>query len=355
MDFATLTPRGVRWIQNNWDNFDFEMSIQRKGGLWNDRKKTMLVHTAIANYPSNPIFCIDIGDKKLEFIEGKQRMNTLKEYLDDKFALTDDILDAPKNEEIDLEELVGKTFSELDKKYQDKILDFRFQYISIKDATEEEIEEIMFRLNDSTVMSEMEKTRIKCSQKVRDFLAEIADMEFLSQQVAFTSTDRQRFIDQQKVLELFSVVMDKDFDFKGSKLREFSLELKEEIPEDKKTIMINTLNYLADAFREEVSEKKQCVAELKKIHIVGIFKVALQAKDEIEPKRFANIILSFLKEQIHQRNLHRQDNKISIGRYNEACDNASATRDSIDARNDEVMAYYENAIEEVELSKVSGL
>ena len=117
MDYQTLTPRGARWIQNNWENFDFDMSMQRKGHLWKSAKMTRLIHTAIAGYPSNPIFCIDIGDKKYEFIDGKQRMTTMYDFLDDKFALTEDLLDVPSCEDVDLQELVGKKFSELDKKY----------------------------------------------------------------------------------------------------------------------------------------------------------------------------------------------------------------------------------------------
>lgn len=346
MEITTLSNRGVRWIRSNWDNFNFDMSIQRKSGLWNKNKKTMLIHTLIAKYPTNAIFAVDIGDKKYEFIEGKQRMTTVKEYLEDDFSLTEEILTAPQNESIDLEELVGKKFSELDEEYQARILDYSFQYKIISEATEEEIEEVMFRLNQGTPMSTMELINVKAGKTVRDFLKEMASTEFFAEQIAFSASDRQRFIDQQKVLEVVSHIMGEEFDFNSKNLKNFALSLKEEIPYNVVSKTIDVLKYLANAFRDSVHEVKGYVPELKKVHVIGVVANALENMDSMDAQNFGDIVLTFLKEQSNLRLEHKKDENIGIGRYNEACDKASAKRDNIEIRIDEMKLFFEEKLEE---------
>jgi hypothetical protein len=350
MEITTLSNRGVRWIQGNWENFNFDMSIQRHGGLWKPRKKTMLIHTLIAKYPSNSIFCVDIGDKKYEFIEGKQRMNTVKEYLDDEFALTEDILDAPVSKDIDLDDLVGKKFSELNKQYQDRILDYSFQYKNIIDATEEEIEEIMFRLNDGTPMSAMELTRIKVGQKVRDYLYEVAGMPFWKEKVNLSQTDYQRFVDQELVLQVMSLAIDKEINFSAKDIRNFGIELKDNgISDEIKNIMVSLSDYLDKAFPEPAKA-------LRKVNVSGISKVALQAIEEkINPITFGNIVLTFLNEQNDLRKEHKKDKEFSLGNYNEAIDSGSGKQENIGIRIHELKLYYEEQTGDLDLKSASGL
>jgi hypothetical protein len=346
MEFKTLANRGLRWVRNNWDKFNFDSSMQRHGGLWDIDKKTKLVHTFIAGYKSPNIFCIDLGNGSYEFIDGKQRLGTVKEFLNDEFALSEVIEDEPATKGIELKELSGKRFSELSKEIQDIILDYSFNYIAISDATEEEIEEQMFRLNDSTPMSSIEKLRIVVGQKIRDFLSTVSKHEFISQQIRFSPTDRKRFNDELMVLEIFAIVMDKDFDHSHGEIKKFALELKENMPEDEKEKLMKVLDYLADAFRDSVVYNKGYVPQLKKVHIAGIVKCAMEAiEDNVKPEEFSSIVLTFLKNQDDLRKEHRKNNNVDIGKYNEACDSGSNKFANITIRTDELIFYYKEQIE----------
>jgi len=345
MDFQTLTPRGVRWIKNNWDNFDFEMSIQRRGGLWTPKKRTMMVHTAIANYPCNPVFMTDNGDKTYEFIDGKQRMTTMKDFIDDKFSLTEDIFEAPYNESVVLDDLVNKKFSELSKEYQDAILDFRFQYIAIKDATEEEVEEIMFRLNQGELMNQMELLRLKIGQKMRDYMRNTTNLDFFKNIVAFSKTDRLRFTDEATTLQCLAIILDKDVNFGGKEFKNFALSFKEEgVSEETQGKLKSIAEYLYKAFYDDIVEDKNCVPTLKKIHIPMIFKTANEYMNEVDSKQFGTIIKGFLEEQGKLRKEHKKNADISIGRYNEAVDSGSAKKENINVRCEEMCSYADEKI-----------
>lgn len=365
MDYQTLTPRGLRWVKNNWNNFNFEISRQRRGGLWSLKKKTMMVHTALAGYYTNPIFCTEPEPKKYEFIDGKQRMTTMKEFLDDEFALSEDILEAPYCEDIDLEELVGKKFSELDQKYQDIILDYNFRYIVMQNATEEEVEEQMYRLNQEEKMTVMEQTRIKCGEVMRTFLDEVSNSNFFKI-IAFGKNDRKRFNDQLVALEMVAHLLGKEMDFSGVNLRKITFDYKKGLPQEIKDKIFTTMDYLYDAFKDNIRENKGYVPCLKKIHIIGIFANALEAiENEIEPENFGHMVIVFLKTQEELRKSHKKDNTVYIGRYNEACDSGSNKIDNINVRIDELGMFIGEMLEgmkeqdskleeEIELNLASG-
>jgi len=345
MDYRTLEPRGIRWAKKNWENFDFEMSIQRRGGLWKAKKQTMMIHTAIANYPCNPIFLVECENGVLQFIDGKQRMTTIKDFIDDKFALTEDILEAPHHPSIILEELVGKKFSELDEDHQGAIMDFRFRYIAIKDATDEEIEEVMYRLNQNELMNFTELLRLKIGQKMRDYMKDTSNLEFFKNIVAFSKTDRMRFTDELTTLQCLALVSEKDVDFGGKEFKKFALEFKEDgVSEEIQNKMTNIAKYLYKAFYDDIVEDKNCVPTIKKIHTPMLYKTANEYMNDIESKQFGTIIKGFLEEQQQLRKEHKKNPNISIGRYNEACDSGSAKKENVNARYEEMCSYMDEKI-----------
>ena len=354
MDYGTLAPRGVRWIKNNWNNFDFDMAVQRKANLWSLKKKTMLIYTAIANYPTNPIFVEEIKTetengtvKRYGFYEGKQRMMTMNQYINDEFALTDDILDVPhkKGSDIVLNDLVGRKYSELDKQYQDAILDFRFQYINLSDATEEELEFVMFYLNDGEPMSAMEKTRVKAGRKVIEYLEEIAKCNFIINKLNLSSTDRQRFIDQELILQIMSLVMEYGKSFSTGDIRNFAVTLKDGVSDEVTNTLIETFEYLDKAFP---SDDRM----LKKLHVPSIFKIGMQMIEEkVEPEIYGKIVTDFLNEQSKLLKEHKKDDTISIGDYNEACSGGTAKKEKVNKRIDTLGFYVFNAVADIEEEK----
>ena len=76
-------------------NIDFNHIVQRSY-VWERKRKTALIESMILGYPVPPIFAkrIDDGSGKKSgmvyyIMDGKQRLSTVAQFLNDEFALSD--------------------------------------------------------------------------------------------------------------------------------------------------------------------------------------------------------------------------------------------------------------------------
>lgn len=87
----------VEYIRENAD-FDFDVYLETKGKnlqrelCWNHQQKESLIFTMLRNQKINPIIVIQIKenfpDKYLfKVIDGKQRLNTVFDFIDGKFSI----------------------------------------------------------------------------------------------------------------------------------------------------------------------------------------------------------------------------------------------------------------------------
>lgn len=84
-------------IASFWENFElkkynFDPDYQRRGDVWNENKKSFLIDTIFKNFPMPPIFLhqhIDSGSGKTvyEIIDGKQRLQSIVDFINNKIAL----------------------------------------------------------------------------------------------------------------------------------------------------------------------------------------------------------------------------------------------------------------------------
>ena len=93
----------------------FDNTVQRTL-VWNDEKKSRLIHTAILNLPCPPLYANvysnpETGKKVYDFLDGKQRSHAFKEFLNDEFELTEvPVLTFTDGKELNIN---GYKFSEL--------------------------------------------------------------------------------------------------------------------------------------------------------------------------------------------------------------------------------------------------
>ena len=90
-------------------------------------------------------------------LDGKQRMTTVFSFINGEFSLSENIPDVEIEGE--LYEIAGKYFEDLDEDVQQEILRFKFNIQSFEDVTNETIEDIFFRLNNSTPLTKPQKSR----------------------------------------------------------------------------------------------------------------------------------------------------------------------------------------------------
>ena len=105
------------------NKYRFNVTYQRKSGVWSEDKKSFLIDSILKNYPVPAIFlrpCVDndTGKTVYDVVDGKQRLEAIVDFIENKIALTtyfaeDDFIDDANLETAS--EIAGLTFAEIKK------------------------------------------------------------------------------------------------------------------------------------------------------------------------------------------------------------------------------------------------
>ena len=172
-----LDKKAVSSLKNK--SFDFDDPIQRSAEQWDINKKRKLIDSILREYPIDPVRVIDKVEKVGEsgrtkhtyiVIDGKQRLQTVLAFLNDRFALTS---------EISADFLDGKTeakFSELSEEVKNKFNDYNLGFYEADDTiTEEEKREIFERQNSGKPLTKAQMNSVKLSGETYKVLKDIVD------------------------------------------------------------------------------------------------------------------------------------------------------------------------------------
>lgn len=264
----------------------FDHPIQRKSEIWKNSQKSLLIHSMLANYPVPNIYVLredseQVDEKKKPIfnyyvMDGKQRLTSTLSYIWGDFPLDDNI----PNITVDETEygIAGKYFCDLDEPVQYEIKRYKFEITAFEDCSNREIEEIFFRLNNSTALTKSQIAKAKIGVELAGVVGEILESRFFAVSCNFTS-GQLKVSDDQKCLLQSMMLLDTNY-VSGFKLKDFSedsiLEYSESIREsysDKQIVTLRSaIEYLTDAFPEK---NKQ----LKKVNIPMLVYLADVAMD----------------------------------------------------------------------------
>lgn len=268
---------------NDKKGLDFDFVIQRKENIWDVQRKSMLIHSILTDFPIPSLYATK-PSKAYSFIDGKQRVTSILSFLEGGFALD------KSTSSIGELELAGKTFSELPEDMQRKIYEHKFELHRIDEATMDELEDLFFRLNNGMPLRQIETTRAILGGKLLLYVKEIANTPFFQEKIALSKKSRQRFADQELVLQILSLIHNREAGFSGREIQSFVKELrKNELQKELVTQIQNVCYYLNSAFPNK--EKF-----LRKLHIPSIFILALENQENanlISPKEFGEWCSSF--------------------------------------------------------------
>jgi hypothetical protein len=315
---SNINPTG-KWFLRNESLLNFSLNIQRNL-VWDLDKQSLFIHSLIVGYPVPPYFTQDNGDDILWVLDGKQRITTINSYMKDEFAL------GKKTPIAYGINIVGLKFSELPQEFQEEIRDYSFSVIRFKNITSEQRDEIFLRLNNGMALTKMELTRVMASSNVMEFINEISKYEFFQNIIAISDSQRNRFTDQEIILQILSVLINGyTKGFSSKELQEFALKLKEDgIQDNIKEVMKNTTDYIYQAI--PVKEKF-----MKKVNIPIIFNIAVKAQNnEITPEKFGGFLQDFFSNTPDE--------------YDYATDSGSAKKENVKVRIDELNKYFDNNI-----------
>ena len=176
----------VKNLKNMYDGkntLQMDHVIQRQSGQWDGDKlkKSLLIHSILANYPVPPVYCLKeaVSEKDYSYsiLDGKQRLTTIFDYIDGRYPLDEETPSVVIDEVT--YELGGRYFTDLDAECQQEILRFKFTIYGFEDADDDLIEEIFFRLNNSAPLSKPQKAMPLCGVENAKFIKSLLADRFL--------------------------------------------------------------------------------------------------------------------------------------------------------------------------------
>lgn len=282
----------------------FDHPIQRKSEQWSDTQKSLLIHSMLANYPVPNIYVLREDSQELDeknkpvfnyfVMDGKQRLTSVLSYIWGEFPLDENI---PTITIDDVEyQIAGKYFCDLDEPVQYEIKRYKFDIIAFEECSNREIEEIFFRLNNSTPLTKSQVAKAKVGVEIAELINGLLTSKFFTVSCNFSKA-QLKASDDQKVLIQSMMLLDTnnvlDFelkDFSENSILEYSESIRGTYTDKQSNILKSAIQYLTDAFPEK---NKQ----LRKISIPTLVYMADIAEDkEIKPMYFRQWFEFFTEE-----------------------------------------------------------
>lgn len=294
------TIKNLKSMHDSKETLNFDHPIQRQSAQWTNLQQSLLVHSILANYPVPAVYVektdsAETDDKgkaiyKYSVLDGKQRMTTVFSFINGEYALNEE---TPAAEiEGETYELAGKTFEELDEDVKQELLRFKFSIFAFEDATDDEIEEIFFRLNNSTPLSKPQKARPLMGTENARFINSILTGSFFTEKCNFSKLQLRKSDDMCTLLQSMMLLDHKYNDYEyasisADEVMRYSAAIKGNYSEEQKDLLLEIIDYLDEAF--DAKEKM-----LKKINIpMAIMMADIAIKEEIEPNEFHDWFLYF--------------------------------------------------------------
>jgi Protein of unknown function DUF262 len=205
-----------------YEELNLAPDFQREGGIWNPRTKSRLIESILIRIPL-PAFYMDATDEdQWIVIDGLQRLTTLKLFVNDKSLKLCDL-------EF-LTELNNKTFDELPRNLQRRIIETQVTVYLIEKGTPREVKFNIFkRINTGGLPLSLQEIRHALNQgKSTKFLEYLADLpEF--KRATNGSVSSKRMADREFILRFLAFSIHSYDEYKEAEFDSFLSDVMSEI------------------------------------------------------------------------------------------------------------------------------
>jgi len=286
--------KSIRALHDEWiqGKLNFTLAIQR-GEVWNHEQKTDLIFSILYGYYIPEIVAeARVGDPNLYFLDGKQRITTIMNFIDGNWALSKNM------KEVYGQNFAKHKFKDLPINVQNAIFDEMISIARLEAITDKERDTQFVFLNAGSSLTAFEKTRAMHSDMIEE-INTLATHEFFENYMNLTKDAKKRFVDQEAIMQI-AMLLEKGKDgikgFGSPQIRQYVLELKEKgetLPKEVNDKLNDGLTFMANSANSlDESQQKQA---FKKVHVPMIFMSALKAKEsELSYEEFALFIKDFL-------------------------------------------------------------
>ena len=253
----------VKNLKNMYDGkntLQMDHVIKRQSGQWDGDKlkKSLLIHSILANYPVPPVYCLKeaVSEKDYSYsiLDGKQRLTTIFDYIDGRYPLDEETPSVVIDEVT--YELGGRYFTDLDTECQQEILRFKFTIYGFEDADDDLIEEIFFRLNNSAPLSKPQKAMPLCGVENAKFIKSLLADRFFSDICQFSALQRRKSDDMCTLLQSMMLLDSRHEGYEFSsisadEIMRYAAHIKNNYSEKQKERLYDIIDYLEKVFPEK--------------------------------------------------------------------------------------------------------
>lgn len=322
----------VKMMENG--SLTFDNAIQRRL-VWKTAQESLLIDSMLRGYPVPPINCIVTNEtvttpkgeiRILDGIDGKQRCNTLRKFKNNELVLVG--LDPFPYGEEDID-LNGLTYDTLPEDLKDAFNDYSITAYRYENATDEDVVEIMRRLNNGKPLSAIDFTRIKA--------ADLKGLASLGKHDLFKTclTDKARSARQEEdiIIKVWSQLQDPHASLDNKDIRKYyeTVIITPEI-RDRLNAIFSKILTIHDRL-VDVESKKAARRMITKTHLISL---SYFFDKFIEENTSDDDILKFV-DQIYGGEGKPTDMEV----YNEACQNGSNHAANVAARHDALKEQYD--------------
>lgn len=315
--------------------------FQRKD-VWKGKQRSELIESILMGIPIPIMYLFETADGRKQVVDGRQRITTIIDYLNNEFSLRDLKI---------LHDLNGSRFRNLDKKLQGIFEDYQLHVYVIQPPTPERVKyDIFDRVNrGGTRLNNQEMRNALYGGKATKLLKDLSESEpFLEATERGVSPARMK--DQYIILRTLAFLLWRNGDLQEIRGME-AIEYKSDIDDFLAKVMIAMNGYLEDEVIEDV--RSTFLLAMERIHrVLGKDAFRFEPK-ESGTRRPINMLL--FETLTYLFTFEEADNKMVrplINEWKKKIDKTGgAFRESVDASSN-VNARFENVEEVRELIRM---
>ena len=243
------------------ENIVLKHKLQRRESVWSTVNKSLLIDSLLRGYVVPPVYTIAENDIQY-VIDGVQRLSTLKDYYNDKFALS------KKLESITIDgteyKIAGLKFSKLDPIVKEELDSAQITMYEVTEYTDRDVREMFKRLNSGKALNSSQKLTPNMSDELSDAIFDIVSLPFFEKRL--TAAQLKSSVDQSIALEtlmLCSTNKDNDFaSFRSKDKENFINFYNNQVEPEKIEFIKNAISKLDEALDEDVRIPKTSISVL---------------------------------------------------------------------------------------------
>lgn len=239
----------------------FDNPIQRESEQWDSESKSLLIKSILQNYYIPPIFAVEEqreGRKTSTFsiIDGKQRLSVIYSFFKNEFPIAKNVIDDLVYDDKTYD-LTGLRYEALPEELKEEINSFNINFIVAKDATDEDIEEMFYRLNNGKPLSRVQRAKSEMGISLAEWFTLISEHEFLLNLSGLTKSQIKNEDNLKTVVQVL-MFLDDDYELRPmtpANIVDYMKSLRERFKDEKtrqqfneyRTKIDKALNFLADS------------------------------------------------------------------------------------------------------------